>query len=558
MATVDDVTSSAGFRPGTEEGARAFIITPFTRMARAHAVGAVADAMVAASLAGSLFFAAPGGEARGPVFRYLIITMLPFSLLSPLIGPLIDRMHGGHRLMVIGSAALRGVAAWLMAASVNDGDFVFFLYALVLLVFQKGYAVARSALTPTLVVDDGELVRANSKLALLSGVASVVGVLPAGILIQLFGAQWSLRLAMIVYFSAAVMALRISPVRVADDEADEAERIELRGATIFMAGSAMGLIRGSVGFMMFLIAFSLSDGGKPTFAMAVVGAAMAAFQQIGNLVAPRLRSMTEEENLLSGVLALMLACGLASLVLGEVTGGVLIGASVGFAAGVGKLAFDSILQRDAPDANRGRAFARFETRFQITWVIGAALPVGLTLSATTGYLLLFGTALFAFSGYSLARLSYAHRTGAHQTIATARAAALDERIGEVSHEVKARLAAMPKAAYRKLRHSGSGVDHSDEDLAPDEALEQAGEAWDEDWVDDRDTAEHPAVGGPLDPGPDLGSDPTVVWDPLEAPDGPGGDGRGPDARGGRGYLEDLDPEVSNPFPWSPEDPTRPG
>ena len=40
----------------------------------------------------------------------------------------------------------------------------------------------------------------------------------------------------------------------------------------------------------------------------------------------------------------------------------------------GKLAFDSIVQRDAPDANRGRSFARFETRFQIIWVVGASSP----------------------------------------------------------------------------------------------------------------------------------------------------------------------------------------
>ena len=40
-----------------------------------------------------------------------------------------------------------------------------------------------------------------------------------------------------------------------------------------------------------------------------------------------------------------------------------------------KLAFDSLVQRDAPDANRGRSFARFETRFQLVWVIGALLPL---------------------------------------------------------------------------------------------------------------------------------------------------------------------------------------
>jgi hypothetical protein len=46
-------------------------------------------------------------------------------------------------------------------------------------------------------------------------------------------------------------------------------------------------------------------------------------------------------------------------------------------AAAGRVAFDSLLQRDAPDAIRGRSFARFETRFQITWVVGALIPVAI-------------------------------------------------------------------------------------------------------------------------------------------------------------------------------------
>jgi hypothetical protein len=35
---------------------------------------------------------------------------------------------------------------------------------------------------------------------------------------------------------------------------------------------------------------------------------------------------------------------------------------------IGRQGFDSILQRDAPDAARGRAFARFETLYQLLFV----------------------------------------------------------------------------------------------------------------------------------------------------------------------------------------------
>ena len=49
------------------------------------------------------------------------------------------------------------------------------------------------------------------------------------------------------------------------------------------------------------------------------------------------------------------------------------------ASGIGRMAFDSIVQRDAPDANQGRAFAKFETRFQLSWAVAGVIPVLFTL-----------------------------------------------------------------------------------------------------------------------------------------------------------------------------------
>ena len=42
---------------------------------------------------------------------YLALTMAPFAVVAPLIGPALDRMRGGRRLMVIGANALRAVSA---------------------------------------------------------------------------------------------------------------------------------------------------------------------------------------------------------------------------------------------------------------------------------------------------------------------------------------------------------------------------------------------------------------------------------------------------------------
>ncbi|MGH2795659.1 MAG: MFS transporter, partial [Actinomycetota bacterium] len=48
--------------------------------------------------------------------------------------------------------------------------------------------------------------------------------------------------------------------------------------------------------------------------------------------------------------------------------------AVGVVSSSTRLGFEALVQREAPEAVRGRAFARFETLFQVMWVIGAALP----------------------------------------------------------------------------------------------------------------------------------------------------------------------------------------
>ena len=598
---------SPRLRPATPAGARAFIVTPFARMARTHAASTMADAMVAASLAGSLFFSLPAGDARGPVLRYLVITMLPFAVISPLIGPAIDRLKGGHRFMVIGSSVFRALLCYLMARVINGGSVTFFLYALCLLVAQKAYQVARSALVPTVVVSDDGLVEANSKLSLISGLSGFVGILPAAALLKLFGPQWSLRLGIVVYLVAALLGTRIKSFRVAVDSADEAERHELRGAGIIMAGSAMGLIRACVGFLTLLVAFDFRGGDRPAWQFGVVGAASVASQLAGAAVAPRIRSRTTEENLLTGVLGLLVAGGVVALLLGDVAGAATLGACVGFSAGAGKLAFDSILQRDAPDANRGRAFARFETRFQVTWVIGALVPVAVDLSATVGFALILVVAVIALGSYVVGRLSYAHQMGTRQTAATAAALGIEARFADVSGEVKGRLAQAPRAAYRRVRTGRSREVGAPEAVRPGDRRGRAeppatGESaardlLDDDAVgvtidatslddphtlddpvtlDDADTLDDPeTLDGPGtldDDGYDEEAEPQWAGEPISSNAGTGGlaggsstawlppdDGRDlpweppsetSDPR--VDYLDELDPAVDNPFPWTPD------
>ena len=90
--------------------------------------------------------------------------------------------------------------------------------------------------------------------------------------------------------------------------------------------------------------------------------------------------------MIAGALAIAAVGGLLAAFLGGVGAGVLIAVAVNFSAAVGKLAFESIVQRDAPQANRGRAFARFETRFQLAWVVAGVIPVLIVIPGWAGFL----------------------------------------------------------------------------------------------------------------------------------------------------------------------------
>ncbi len=169
----------------------------------------------------------------------------------------------------------------------------------------------------------------------------------------------------------AVLAIRLPSARPAlPGRAGQAEP-ELRSAGIFLAAGAMAVLRGVVGFVAFLLAFSLRAQGAPAWWFGVVVTLSGLGVLGGAALGPPLRRFVREERLLPGCLVLVAVAGLVALQVGGRASGALLAGAVGVAASGGRLCFDSIVQRDAPDADKGRTFARFETRFQLAWVVGA-------------------------------------------------------------------------------------------------------------------------------------------------------------------------------------------
>jgi len=347
-------------------------VTPFMRLARTHIFGVAGDTLVTVALAGSLFFSVDPTAARGNVALYLALTIAPFAIVAPLIGPAIDRAAGGRRLMMVVAATVRGLIALLMVRHLDS----LWLYpeAFAVLVSGKAYHVAKSAIVPTLVQRDTELVEANSKLVLLGGIAGALAF-PPGVGLRFLHDGMPLVLASAAFLVSGLAAWRLPSTTVAIKPADDLERAELRSASVLLAASAMALLRAIVGFLTFLIVFWLRSEDAPIAWFGVVGVAAVAGNLSGAISAPLLRRVVREELLLGGVMVLTAIVAFASAAGPSRLSAAGLALTVGAATSLGKLSFDAIVQRDAPDANQGRSFAKFETRFQLAWVVGALIPV---------------------------------------------------------------------------------------------------------------------------------------------------------------------------------------
>lgn len=382
--------------------ARVTTTPPFVRLARTHALLAAGDAAVALALAGSLFFDISPEAARGKVAAYLLFSLAPFAIVAPLIGPVIDRMKGGRRLVVVIIAGLRVLLCVAMAFHI-DTLFVF-PEAFLSLVLQKSYGVSKSALVPSVVANDEELVEANAKLGLLSGLVGAVAIVPA-LLFQLVSPSLTLTFAAVLFAVAFGLALQLPRTVVAAERAAELEKKELHAPGVQLASSAMALLRASVGFLVFQTAFWFRREGTATLWFGIVIAASALGTFAGNAAAGPLRHRVREERMLIGALAVPTVVGFVLAFAPSPATAALLALALGFAAAVARAAFDSIVQRDAPDANQGRAFAQFETRFQLAWVAAGAIPVLVPIPAAVGFFLVAVLCAIAAGSY----LVWSHR-----------------------------------------------------------------------------------------------------------------------------------------------------
>jgi hypothetical protein len=358
-----------------------------------HAVSCAGDALIAIGLAGTIFFNVPLGEARSRVALYLLITMVPFALLAPVIGPLLDHFRHGRRYALAVTMLGRAFLAWLISDNLHGWQ----LYPAVfgVLALSRAYGVARSAAVPRLLPEGVGLSQVGARASVYGTFAGAV-VAPLGLAAFWLGPQWPLRVAGVIFIVGMVIALRLPPR--ADSEPPEAVPHPIRamlrlgrGADRPITGRLLvGTLIGSAtlrflyGFVLVYYAFVIAGGdldstvlGKDIGnkgAVGLVAGSLVIGTFLSTAIGTRLR-IRRPLALQSAGLIITAAAGVLAAVAYDLLTAALFALITAIFSGIAKLAIDASIQERVPERLRASAFGHSETVLIIAWVAGGAVGI---------------------------------------------------------------------------------------------------------------------------------------------------------------------------------------
>jgi len=399
-----------------------------SRLIELHAFNAAGDTAVAISLAGTIFFSGATSDARSEVALFLGLTMLPFAIVAPLIGPFLDRFSHGRRWAIGSTMAIRAFLCWALASAVITDSTWLYPAALGVLVSSKAYGVAKAAAAPRLKPEAITLVKGNARISLAGVVGAALSAPLAGLAYQ-FGPEWSLRYGFLVFIAATVLAILL-PTRV--DSSRGEVRLELmsgpsappppsaasaprRGlripADVAFALRANCGPRWLSGFLTMFMAFLLRENpidgweDRPELLLGLVIGAAGLGNGLGIAAASLLKRIDPRITVIVVLLGAAAMVLVTALLYGLVT---LIGLGLcaGLAQSLAKLSLDSTIQRSVPERVQTSAFARSDTLLQLAWVVGGFVGIAMPLIPRLGLgvasAVLIGWAVFVL-GFGVGR-----------------------------------------------------------------------------------------------------------------------------------------------------------
>jgi MFS family permease len=344
------------------------------------------DAALAVALAGTLFFAAAAAESTGRVLLYLVITVAPFAVIAPFIGPMLDRMQSGRRLALAVTNFGRALLAILMAFNFSHfNPWVIYPCALGNLVLSKAFGVLKAALTPRVLPRQITLVKTNSRLTTFGMIAGgVAGALAAG-LSKVAGSPGALFFTAVCAIGGGVLCLRI-PAWVESTEGEvpvkQADMGSKKGFPQIVVATlwANSMMRVETGFLALFIAFvvksqypqPLHSAFTQLLLLGVIGAAAGVGGFVGNFMGARLTISAPEKISLLALVGIIVATVVAVLVPGLATAAI-VGFVGSTASSLAKVSLDSVIQHHLPEESRASGFGKSESVLQLGWVFGGVI-----------------------------------------------------------------------------------------------------------------------------------------------------------------------------------------
>jgi MFS family permease len=377
----------------------ALAVPGFRRLFGVRLSGQFADGVFQASLAGAVLFNPERAASATDVAAGFAVLLLPYSLIGPFAGVLLDRWWR-QRVLVVANL-VRGLGVIGVATEIALGlhGQPFYASALVVLSISRFFNAALSAGLPHVVGRD-ELVTANALSTTLGAVATSAGgaaAIGARALGSGSNAGYALTAlaAVVPYLFSAAVARGFERTVLGPDAVERARRETLgdvaRGLVAgaryvhhrrpaFLALAMIGVHRlcyglWAVSTVLLFRNYYVPDGvfraglaGLAQFVTATaIGGGFAAL--LTPTLSRRIGLVPWVATLLSLAGLVELGCGLVFRLPYHLLGGLLLA----FCAQAIKISVDTQLQRHVTDEYRGRVFALYDTVFNLALVVAATL-----------------------------------------------------------------------------------------------------------------------------------------------------------------------------------------
>ena len=378
--------------------------TGFRRLVAVRLTGQFTDGMVQAALATYVLFSPERAATPAKVAISFAVLLLPYSLIGPFVGVLLDRWR--RRQVLLCANLIRALLVIWLATVVARGDtgITLALTVLVVLGVNRFILSALSAGTPHVVPAD-YLVTANAIAPTLGTGGTVVGGLVGVGLREAAGANDHasvvvLAVVVVLYAAAGLLALRLQRDELGPARPDAGQTLARNSLGTVARGlvdglrrlherprawRAIGLIaaqRTTFGMGVALAVLqvrgalhpaSQADAALRDLTVVIGVAGVGAF--LGALLAPRMTKRFGAVRWSVAAMATGVCLGAVAVATASLSGLLLMGLFIGFGGQGAKVCTDAIVQTEIDDKHLGRVFSLYDMAVNVSIVIGLTYAV---------------------------------------------------------------------------------------------------------------------------------------------------------------------------------------